>query len=98
MLNKIKKIKHKFYLILSAVILVLFAITAVGIVTTKHINNNFIHFQTINTTAFEATEIETNLLTARTNALTYRTNRDPQFFFSIYGCVKISPYRSTKTG
>lgn len=80
MLNRIKKINHKFYLILSAVILVLFAITAVGILTTKHINNNFVHFQTINTVAFEATEIETNLLTARTNALTYRTNREPQFF------------------
>lgn len=96
MLNKIKKIKHKFYLILSAVILVLFAITAVGIVTTKHINNNFIHFQTINTTAFEATEIETNLLTARTNALTYRTNRDPQFFSQSMEALKFAHQEAQK--
>lgn len=96
MLNKIKKIKHKFYLILSAVILVLFAITAVGIVTTKHINTNFIHFQTINTTAFEATEIETNLLTARTNALTYRTNRDPQFFSQSMEALKFAHQEAQK--
>lgn len=96
MLNKIKKIKHKFYLILSAVILVLSAITAVGIVTTKHINNNFIHFQTINTTAFEATEIETNLLTARTNALTYRTNRDPQFFSQSMEALKFAHQEAEK--
>lgn len=80
MLNRIKKIKHKFYLILSTVILVLFAITAVGVLTTNQINTNFIHFQAINSNAFEATEIEANLLTARINALTYRTNRERQFF------------------
>ncbi|CAH1526909.1 Chemotaxis protein [Vibrio jasicida] len=80
MLNRIKKIKHKFYLILSTVILVLFAITAVGVLTTNQINTNFIHFQSINSSAFEATEIEANLLTARINALTYRTNRDRRFF------------------
>ncbi|KIP71969.1 chemotaxis protein [Vibrio harveyi] len=80
MLNRIKKIKHKFYLILSTVILVLFAITAVGVLTTNQINTNFIHFQSINSSAFEATEIEANLLTARINALTYRTNRDRLFF------------------
>ncbi|MGR5155373.1 methyl-accepting chemotaxis protein [Vibrio owensii] len=96
MLNKVKKIKHKFYLILSAVIVVLFAITAVGIVTTKHINNNFIHFQTINTTAFEAAEIETNLLTARTNALTYRTNRDPQFFSQSMKALKLAHQEAQK--
>ncbi|EKO3829687.1 hypothetical protein [Vibrio harveyi] len=58
MLNRIKKIKHKFYLILSAVILVLSTVSAVGFFTTKQVNSNFIHFQSIDEAAFEATDVE----------------------------------------
>ncbi|WP_237358021.1 hypothetical protein [Vibrio harveyi] len=90
MLNRIKKIKHKFYLILSAVILVLSTVSAVGFFTTKQVNSNFIHFQSIDEAAFEATDVEANLLKARINALTYRTNRDPQFFNRAIESLKLA--------
>ncbi|EMD1176701.1 methyl-accepting chemotaxis protein [Vibrio harveyi] len=96
MLNRIKKIKHKFYLILSAVILVLSTVSAVGFFTTKQVNSNFIHFQSIDEAAFEATDVEANLLKARINALTYRTNRDPQFFNRAIESLKLAQQEAQK--
>ncbi|HDM8129215.1 TPA: methyl-accepting chemotaxis protein [Vibrio harveyi] len=96
MLNRIKKIKHKFYLILSAVILVLSTVSAVGFFTTKQVNSNFIHFQSIDEAAFESTDVEANLLKARINALTYRTNRDPQFFNRAIESLKLAQQEAQK--
>ncbi len=96
MLNKINKIRYKFFLILGAAILVLSVLTLVGVLTTKYINSNFSDFQAINDRAFVATEIESNLLTARINALSFRTSQDRTSFDNAISLLKESQSGSSK--
>ncbi|CAE6941171.1 methyl-accepting chemotaxis protein [Vibrio sp. B1FLJ16] len=96
MLNKINKIRYKFFLILGAAVLVLSVLTLVGVLTTKYINSNFSDFESINDRAFVATEIESNLLTARINALSFRTSQDNTFFDNAVSLLKESQSGSSK--
>ncbi len=96
MLNKINKIRYKFFLILGAAILVLSVLTLVGVLTTKNINSNFSDFERINDRAFSATDIESSLLTARINSLSFRTSQDRTFFDNAISLLKESQLGASK--
>ncbi|CAE6945549.1 Methyl-accepting chemotaxis-like domains (chemotaxis sensory transducer) [Vibrio sp. B1FLJ16] len=80
MLNKINKIRHKFFLVLGAAIVVLSAVSLVGVLTTKNINANFLSFEEINTRAIDATDIRSDLLRARINSLSFRSSQEEYFY------------------
>ncbi len=75
MLKKIKKLNHKLYAIMASSLVALIAVSAVGFYTTTNIRTNFSEFQDLNDSAIRATNYEANLLTARVNVLTFRTNK-----------------------
>lgn len=62
------------------VTVVTIAITVVGVLATQNTTRMFVYFQDVNRNAFDASDIESALLTARINALTYRTSEEKTFF------------------
>ncbi len=96
MLNKINKLRYKFYLILGSAILVLTFITLVGVLATQNINANLLDFENINDRAIVATDIESNLLTARINALSFRTSQERASFERAISLLEESQTGSSK--
>lgn len=80
MLNRIGKLRYKFFLIIAVTILALFVLGVVAISTTRNINNDFNQFDEINRNAFQASEVEIIFLNARANALIYQNSRDKEIF------------------
>ncbi len=96
MLNKVKKIKSKLYIILILSVISLGVIALVGVLATKEINSNFSHFQSSNAVAFDTSTIESLLLTARVNALTYRTSGNSEFYRQAMVSLKLAEAKTQR--
>lgn len=72
MFNRIKKISHKFLLLIAINSLAAIAIAIVSFNSMDGIQGSFYSFKDLNHDAINASEIQQTLLAARINALTYR--------------------------
>ncbi len=88
MLKKIKKLNHKLYAIMLSSMAALIAVSAVGFNTTANIRANFSEFQDFNDSALRATDYEADLLTARINVLTFRSNQNETFLNNALDLLK----------
>lgn len=87
MLNRIGKLRHKFFLILCVTVLSLLSLGVVTNTTTRSINKDFASFSDINENALRASEVEIMFLNARANALTYRTSRDQELLARTFDAL-----------
>ncbi|ROO67528.1 methyl-accepting chemotaxis protein [Vibrio crassostreae] len=76
MFNRIKKISHKFLLLIAINSLAAIAIAIVSFNSMDGIQGSFYSFNDLNHDAINASEIQETLLTARINALTYRMSQE----------------------
>ncbi|MCG9641068.1 HAMP domain-containing methyl-accepting chemotaxis protein [Vibrio sp. Isolate34] len=76
MFNRIKKISHKFLLLIAINSLAAITIAIVSFNSMDDIQESFYSFNDLNHHAIDASEIQETLLTARVNALTYRVSQE----------------------
>ncbi|GAL21591.1 methyl-accepting chemotaxis protein [Vibrio maritimus] len=79
MLNRIKAVRHKLLLISIASIVAMSVISMISYLSTQNYNRSFAHYQQIASTNVSIAQIESNLLTARINALTFQDTQDIQY-------------------
>lgn len=82
MLHKFKRVNHKLLAIMASAMFSLLVISGVSVYTGNMLTDEFDEFQIYNASAIGAAEMEGQLLSARINALTFRTSQDEQFYNS----------------
>lgn len=79
MLHRIKAVRHKLLMISIASIVAMSVISMISYLSTQNYNRSFAHYQQIASTNVSIAQIESNLLTARINALTFQDTQDTQY-------------------
>lgn len=82
MLKRIKKVNHKLFAIMAAGILSLTITFAVSLYSTNKTNSYFTAYQEIASDLFITASMESDFITARVNALTFRNTQNKDFLNS----------------